>query len=111
MCGIRHLAIIAKGTTRLARGPGTINFSYDRTCNLACPSCRNGLIILAGQEKEKARQIHEKVLGKHLADAERLIVTGSGDPFISKFYLPFLRGSMRPLIPACGSSYPRTGCC
>ena len=87
----RHLAIIAKGTTRLARGPGTINFSYDRTCNLACPSCRNGLIILAGQEKEKARQIHEKVLGKHLADAERLIVTGSGDPFISKFYLPFLR--------------------
>jgi pyruvate-formate lyase-activating enzyme len=86
-----HREVIDRGLTRLERGPATINMSYDRTCNLACPSCRSELIVLRGRERERAARIHEKVMGEHLEDARRLIITGSGDPFASHFYLHFLR--------------------
>ena len=83
--------IIGNQTTRLTRAPRTINLSYDFTCNLACPSCRTEHIILKGEAREPVRIIHDKVMGDHLADARRLIVTGSGDPFQSRLYLSFLR--------------------
>jgi sulfatase maturation enzyme AslB (radical SAM superfamily) len=86
-----HREIIDGGLTRLARGPSTLNLSYDRTCNLACPSCRTGLIVLRGEARQRAAVIHEQVMGEPLRDARRLIVTGSGDPFASHFYLQFLR--------------------
>lgn len=86
-----HREVIAQGLTRLERGPSTINMSYDRTCNLACPSCRSELIVLRGAARQRAALIHEKVLGGPLADSRRLIITGSGDPFASRFYLEFLR--------------------
>lgn len=86
-----HRRILDEGLVRLERGPATINLSYDRTCNLACPSCRTGLIVARGTERDRVARIHEKVLGAHLADAGRLILTGSGDPFASHFYLQFLR--------------------
>lgn len=83
--------VIDEGLTRLDRGPATLNLSYDRTCNLACPSCRTQLIVLRGRERDHAAHVHEKVMGDHLRDARRLIITGSGDPFASHFYLHFLR--------------------
>ncbi|HEY0512613.1 MAG TPA: radical SAM protein [Thermoanaerobaculia bacterium] len=86
-----HREVIARGLTRLERGPSTINMSYDRTCNLACPSCRSGPIVLRGEQRQRAALIHEQVMGEHLRDARRLIITGSGDPFASHFYLQFLR--------------------
>jgi MoaA/NifB/PqqE/SkfB family radical SAM enzyme len=86
-----HREVLDRGLTRLDRGPATLNLSYDRTCNLACPSCRGEIIALRGRERERAARIHEKVMGEHLKDAGRLIITGSGDPFASHFYLHFLR--------------------
>jgi MoaA/NifB/PqqE/SkfB family radical SAM enzyme len=86
-----HRDVIDRGLTRLEKGPATINMSYDRTCNLGCPSCRTEFISVRGRERERVAQIHEKVLSEHLKDAERLIITGSGDPFASHFYLKFLR--------------------
>ncbi len=86
-----HRQVIDQGLTRLERGPATLNLSYDRTCNLACPSCRTQLIVLRGRERDQAAHIHDKVMGDHLRDARRLIITGSGDPFASHFYLHFLR--------------------
>jgi iron-sulfur cluster protein/radical SAM family protein len=86
-----HRLVLDQGLTRLERGPATINLSYDRTCNLACPSCRTGMIVARGEERERVARIHERVLGAHLADARRLVLTGSGDPFASHFYLQFLR--------------------
>lgn len=86
-----HREIIDRGLTRLERGPGVINLSYDRTCNLACPSCRSDFIVLRGKARSRAETIHKRVTGSHLKDARRLIITGSGDPFGSKLYFSFLR--------------------
>lgn len=112
----RH--IIETGITRLNRGPKTINFAYDRSCNLACPSCRRGtktinsdfypyykgnakqLMEMIEKTKIKAEQqrlhnrvklLHNRVMGSHIKDAQRLIITGSGDPFGSKLYFKFLQ--------------------
>ncbi|MHC4267825.1 MAG: radical SAM protein [Planctomycetota bacterium] len=99
----RH--IIETGITRLNRGPITINLAYDRSCNLACPSCRNDFNFYKGNAKQlmemiektksKAEQrlelIHNRVIGSHIKDAQRLIITGSGDPFGSKLYFKFLQ--------------------
>jgi pyruvate-formate lyase-activating enzyme len=86
-----HRRILDERLTTLERGPSVINLAYDRSCNLACPSCRSELIILRGKARQRAQAIQEQVLGAHLADARRLIITGSGDPFGSRLYLSFLR--------------------
>lgn len=87
-----HRTIIEHGITHLKKGPDTINMSYDRSCNLACPSCRSDFVILKGQAKKQAEQIHEHITDEgHLKDVRRLIITGSGDPFGSKLYHSFLR--------------------
>ena len=86
-----HRNIVDSALVRMPVGPKTINLSYDRTCNLACPSCRSESVAIKGKQLELATAWHKKVLGPHLKDARRLMVTGSGDPFASKMYLNFLR--------------------
>jgi len=86
-----HRAFIEQQTSYLPRGPRQINMAYDQTCNLKCPSCRSDMIIAQGEVAERLREIHQVVLGEHLGDAQRLIITGSGDPFASRFYLDFLQ--------------------
>jgi pyruvate-formate lyase-activating enzyme len=34
------------------KGPTNINFAFDRSCNLSCPSCRNVAIMADGTELE-----------------------------------------------------------
>jgi MoaA/NifB/PqqE/SkfB family radical SAM enzyme len=87
----RYSDIVSSRTTHLDRGPITINFSYDLSCNLSCPSCRTHQIILKGDAREPVRIIHDRVVAEHLVDAQRLVITGSGDPFQSRLYLSFLR--------------------
>jgi MoaA/NifB/PqqE/SkfB family radical SAM enzyme len=95
-----HKAIIKHKITTLKKGPKTINMSYDRSCNLACESCRSDFIILKGKAKQRAEDIHENVVNiKHLKDVQRLIITGSGDPFGSKLYHSFLRNFDPKLAP------------
>ena len=83
--------IIDQEKVIMEQGPKEINMSYDRSCNLACPSCRTSMIILKGQALQRAEVIHERVTAAHLKDAKRLIITGSGDPFGSKLFHSFLR--------------------
>lgn len=86
-----HRRMVEEKQTILDHGPRTINFSYDQSCNLACPSCRSKKIVLKGEERDFAGRIHEKVTGPHLADARRLHITGSGDPFVGRYFLDFLQ--------------------
>jgi len=76
--------------------PLVINFSYDNSCNLQCPSCRNTLILHKIGENEKLVKIHEKVekLVEYLLEqGENLIlnITGSGDAFASPTYWQYLK--------------------
>ena len=76
--------------------PLVINFSYDTSCNLQCPSCRNKLILHKVGENEQIVKIHAKVetlIDYLLEQGENLIlnITGSGDAFASPTYWQYLK--------------------
>ena len=65
--------------------------NYDRSCNLACPSCRTDAIVLKGEARDTARRVQDWATADHLKDVRRLHVTGSGDAFGSALFHGFLR--------------------
>lgn len=66
--------------------PKTINLAYDKSCNLACPSCRHDIV----QADKKERQDYKALLSDVLSDFDdgpiTLYMTGSGDPFGSRHF-------------------------
>ena len=91
-------AIIDGEVTVLPYGPRDINCSYDRSCNLSCPSCRTQIIVETAR-RDQIRRIQQKVNDEALADAELLYITGSGDPFGSPFFRKWLRTMRRESMP------------
>lgn len=86
--------ILTKGLTRLPWGPRDINCSYDRSCNLSCPTCRDAVIMdIAG--RDRILDIQDKLTRDALPHAELLYITGSGDPFASPYFRRWLQ-TMRP---------------
>lgn len=86
-----HQRIVDEHVTTFPDGPSIVNMAYDRTCNLVCPSCRAEKIVFKGEEQSTAELIHDAVLTDGLRGVRRLFITGSGDPFVSRIYLNFLR--------------------
>ena len=68
--------------TRL--GPSNINFAFDRSCNLSCPSCRSTAIMANGEEIEFIDKTINKVIDKFGKNISMLYLSGSADPFASK---------------------------
>jgi len=83
--------IIDNKITYLEKGPVTIDMSYDKSCNLACPSCRTEKIIFNKAEFLKAEELHNKVFAPEVKNITRYILSGSGDPFASKLFLNFIK--------------------
>jgi molybdenum cofactor biosynthesis enzyme MoaA len=71
------------------KGPRTIFFSEDRSCNLSCPSCRTGTFVLPGDIASQIQDARGKFLDWLLKDARELGLS-SGDPFASRIYRDFL---------------------
>lgn len=76
--------------------PITINFSYDQSCNLQCPSCRNELILYKLKDNPKLDNIHnnvKKFIDYLVSQGNKVIlkITGSGDAFGSPTYWNFLK--------------------
>jgi len=91
-------AVIENQLTILPYGPREINCSYDRSCNLSCPSCREELIV----ETKNRRQILDvqaKINTEALKDAHLLYITGSGDSFGSPFFREWLQTMKREDMP------------
>lgn len=90
--------VIEKKLVILPYGPREINCSYDRSCNLSCPTCRTAMII----ERKNERQIMEiqrKIHTEILREAHLLYITGSGDPFGSPFFRQWLQAMKRKDVP------------
>lgn len=77
---------VTTGATKLRGGPGFVNLSHDRSCNLSCPSCRTRTIIAKSSEQEKLDAVRDRVVLPVLKTASRVLITGSGDPFGSKHF-------------------------
>jgi MoaA/NifB/PqqE/SkfB family radical SAM enzyme len=83
--------VVRNRQVRLATPPALLNLSYDRTCNLSCPTCRTDTFIAKGKERDKYFALTENVVLPLLRTAELTFVTGSGDPFVSRVYRHVLK--------------------
>lgn len=86
-----HLDIIENNRTVLEHGPKSVVLSYDKSCNLACRTCRVEPIMLTGEDRSEAERVQDWATGEHLKDARELNVTLSGDAFGSPVFFTFLR--------------------
>lgn len=80
-----------KGLLDAGRGPKIINLGSDKTCNLACPYCREEMYKLTTTERQRIRLIDKNAFDELGDDTERLVLLGEGDPFASPIYLEKLR--------------------
>ena len=71
--------------------PSTIQFSFDRTCNLKCPSCRINLIVENSKGIERVKKTIDEIETQYGETTKRLYITGTGDPFVSVGFRDFLR--------------------
>lgn len=71
--------------------PTIAQFSMDRSCNLACPSCRLDMFIADSKKIKKVKEDIEDIQTNFSKYIEVLYITGSGDPFISVGFRDFLR--------------------
>lgn len=71
--------------------PYTLQFSFDSTCNLKCPSCRNHLIVEDKKGIGRVKEEIEKLKSDFSTTTKRLYITGTGDPFVSVGFRDFLR--------------------
>lgn len=82
----RLRAILERGERSLSEGPTILNAAYDRSCNLACPSCRSQPMGLAGAAAQRVVEFQDRLLGELRGSMTRLYVSGSGDPFASEAF-------------------------
>jgi MoaA/NifB/PqqE/SkfB family radical SAM enzyme len=82
--------IIEEKLTILSQKPKILELSYDRSCNLSCPSCRTSFFMLKGEEYEQRKKLTTRLIQSCLDDIQLMIVTGSGDPFASFIYKDLL---------------------
>lgn len=76
--------------TRLPYEPRRIHLCFDRSCTLACPSCRREVHVSTGEELARAESLACRV-PQSAAEAEELRLSGTGDPFGSPVYLRMLQ--------------------
>lgn len=72
-------------------GPGVVQFTFDRSCNFKCPSCRLDIITADGKTIKNIEAKIDEIEIKYGADLKWLYITGSGDPFVSVAFRNFLK--------------------
>jgi hypothetical protein len=72
------------------KGPKIINFTFDRSCNFQCPSCRVELINYKGSKRISVEKKLTEINDEISPFVERLVLSGSADPFFSKSFRQFL---------------------
>ncbi len=67
-----------------------IEFGYDWTCNLACPSCRNDFFKNSSEELSKLKSIRLNFVIPALSKTRTLMFGASGEPLASPHYREIL---------------------
>ncbi|MEL6485832.1 MAG: radical SAM protein, partial [Pseudomonadota bacterium] len=98
----RWAQIIDAEDTELGEGPETVNLAYDRTCNLACPSCRVSKYAADTKTRERYATMQEDNILPMLKNAKTVFVTGSGDPFASKNFRTLMKDLTEEEYPELG---------
>jgi hypothetical protein len=89
--------IIERHETVLDDGPRLIALGHDSSCNLACPSCRTGILMADKAENEKLDRARDRVILPLLRGRQvGLHLTSWGDPFASRHYRSILEALREP---------------
>ena len=88
--------------------PSVIQFSFDRTCNLECPSCRVKLFTANKKKIDEVEATIQQIEESYGDSATTLYITGSGDPFISVGFRNFLRNFDKSKWPKLKSIHLHT---
>lgn len=78
--------VFKKKQERLPWGPQKLNLCYDRSCNLACSSCRSEVYVASEEDLRQAESFSDRVQRELAPHARQLIISGTGDPFASPAY-------------------------
>lgn len=89
--------IIERRETFLEDGPRLVSLGHDSSCNLACPSCRVGIVMADKAQNERLDRARDRVIlpllrGRQMA----LHLTAWGDPFASRHYRSILEALRAP---------------
>ncbi len=87
----RFRRIIDGRVTRAEAGPRRVLLSHDRSCNISCPSCRKHRILLNHEASDRLDAQFEHSIEPLLADARKIKITGSGDPFGSRHFRQLIK--------------------
>jgi len=79
--------------------PHVIQFSFDRSCNLKCPTCRIGIITANSKKIKEVETTIQEIEDTYSNVITTLYITGSGDPFISVGFRNFLRNFNKDKYP------------
>jgi len=96
---------LAAGCFRLDYPPLKLNLCFDHGCNLACPSCRDGLYHPTEQERERSARLAEIVRRELLPRAVEVTLSGYGDPFAAPAYRELLGWMSRQTCPQIDSLF------
>jgi len=89
--------IIDNHETALADGPLLVALGHDSYCNLACPTCRSGIVMANKEESERLDRGRDRVILPLLRDRTiGLHLTAWGDPFASRHYRSILESLRAP---------------
>ncbi|MEM7688070.1 MAG: SPASM domain-containing protein [Pseudomonadota bacterium] len=86
-------AVIEEGKTQLDTAPSWLFLAHDITCNLACPSCRDGMIVSDEEQERRFEKIERQVFFPLLGSGDKITVSvsGQGDAWSSQHYRSILR--------------------
>jgi hypothetical protein len=83
--------IIDHRETVLDDGPRLIALGHDSSCNLACPTCRVGIVMADKAQNERLERARDRVILPLLRHRQvGLHLTSWGDPFASRHYRSIL---------------------
>lgn len=79
-------------------GPTRLNLSFDKSCNLSCPSCRTERVHESAALQRDYIRLFDSRVRPLLNNLECIEICGSGDPFASR--------SMRYALETVAKEYP-----
>jgi len=89
--------IIDRRETILSDGPRLVALGHDSSCNLACPTCRNDLMMANREESERLDRGRDRVILPMLRNRQIGVhMTSWGDPFASRHYRSILEALRGP---------------
>jgi len=80
-------------------GPVELHVSYDRSCNLSCPSCRKEVYVAPKERQDQMEQAYSEKLRKLAKTAKIFYLDGAGEALASRHSRALIKSLTRTEYP------------